>query len=83
METINFNDFTPKERYEIIKEFLVKMRDDASSIPSKDLHVRKFFEHYLRTFYKLPDKLVNDIAYCQRAMKSHLATHQVCIYTTS
>ncbi|KAH8264823.1 hypothetical protein KR038_002520 [Drosophila bunnanda] len=76
METINFNEFSHKERYEIIKAFLVKMRG-ANSVPSKDLHVQKFFEHYLRKFYKVPDKLVNDIAYCQRAMKSHLATHQV------
>ncbi|XP_017060194.1 uncharacterized protein LOC108100688 isoform X2 [Drosophila ficusphila] len=78
MESINFNDFTPKERYEIIKEFLVKMRK-ADSMPSKDLHVQKFFEHYLRKFYKLPRKLVNDIAYCQRAMKTHLAIHQTIV----
>ncbi|KAH8364274.1 hypothetical protein KR084_005089 [Drosophila pseudotakahashii] len=79
MENINFNDFTPKERYEIIKDFLVKMRK-ADSMPSKNVHVQRFFEHYLRKFYKLPNKLVNDIAYCQRAMKTHLAIHQVCVY---
>ncbi|XP_016970538.1 uncharacterized protein LOC108038283 [Drosophila rhopaloa] len=78
MEAINFNDFTPKERYEIIKDFLVKMRK-AGSKPSKDLHVHRFFEHYLRKFYKLPKQLVNDIAYCQRAMKTHLAIHQTIV----
>ncbi|XP_017081345.2 uncharacterized protein LOC108114741 [Drosophila eugracilis] len=78
MENINFNDFTPKERYEIIKEFLVKMQK-ADSMPSKDMHVQRFFEHYLRKFYILPKKLINDIAYCQRAMKSHLAIHQTII----
>ncbi|XP_020802040.1 uncharacterized protein LOC110179030 [Drosophila serrata] len=78
METINFNEFSHKERYEIIKAFLVKMRG-ANTMPSKDLHVQKFFEHYLRKFYKVPEKLVNDIAYCQRAMKSHLATHQTIV----
>ncbi|KAH8322646.1 hypothetical protein KR059_002487 [Drosophila kikkawai] len=77
METINFNEFTPKERYEIIKAFLVKMQG-ANSVPSQDWHVQKFFKHYLRKFYKVPAKLVNDIAYCQRAMKSHLVAHQVC-----
>ncbi|KAH8296751.1 hypothetical protein KR054_010912 [Drosophila jambulina] len=79
METINFNEFSPKERYEIIKAFLVKMRG-ANSMPSKDLHVQKFFEHYLRKFYKVPDRLLYDIAYCQRAMKTHLATHQISIF---
>ncbi|XP_070071801.1 uncharacterized protein [Drosophila takahashii] len=78
MENINFNDFTPKERYEIIKDFLVKMRK-ADSMPSKNVHVQRFFEHYLRKFYKLPNKLVNDIAYCQRAMKTHLAIHQTIV----
>ncbi|KAH8239250.1 hypothetical protein KR032_002359 [Drosophila birchii] len=78
METINFNEFSANERYEIIKAFLVKMRG-ANSMPGKDLHVQKFFEHYLRKFYKVPEKLVNDIAYCQRAMKSHLATHQTIV----
>ncbi|EDV51476.1 uncharacterized protein LOC6544616 [Drosophila erecta] len=78
MEDINFNDFTPKERYEIIKEFLVKMRN-AKSMPSKDLHVQRFFEHYLRKFYKMPEKLVNDIAYCQRAIKTHLEIHQTIV----
>ncbi|XP_052846494.1 uncharacterized protein LOC128260054 [Drosophila gunungcola] len=78
MEAINFNDFTPKERYEIIKDFLVKMRR-SDSMPSKDLHVQRFFDHYLRKFYKLPKKLVNDIAYCQRAMKTHLAIHQTIV----
>nr|XP_016936309.2 uncharacterized protein LOC108014658 [Drosophila suzukii] len=78
MEDINFHDFTPKERYEIIKDFLVKMRK-AESMPSKDLHVQRFFEHYLRKFYRLPYKLVNDIAYCQRAMKTHLAIHQTIV----
>ncbi|XP_034655869.1 uncharacterized protein LOC117893382 isoform X2 [Drosophila subobscura] len=71
MEAINFNDFTPMERYEIIKAFLIKMRQ-ANSMPS----AQRFFEHYLRKFYKLPDKVVNDIAYCQRAMKTYLLIHQ-------
>ncbi|KAH8380175.1 hypothetical protein KR009_009327 [Drosophila setifemur] len=72
MESINFNDFTLKERNAIIKDFLVKMRkvDSMSSAQS-------FFEHYLRKFYKLPSKLVNDIVYCQKAMKTHLLMHQV------
>ncbi|XP_022221091.1 uncharacterized protein LOC111073194 [Drosophila obscura] len=74
METINFNDFTPKERYEIINAFLIKMRI-ANSMPS----AQRFFEHYLRKFYKLPDKVVNDIAYCQRAMKTHLVMHQTIV----
>ncbi|XP_017021091.1 uncharacterized protein [Drosophila kikkawai] len=78
METINFNEFTPKERYEIIKAFLVKMQG-ANSVPSQDWHVQKFFKHYLRKFYKVPAKLVNDIAYCQRAMKSHLVAHQTIV----
>ncbi|XP_033243427.1 uncharacterized protein LOC117185886 [Drosophila miranda] len=71
MESINFNDFSPKERYEIIRAFLIKMRK-ANSIPS----AQRFFEHYLRKFYKLPDIVVSDIAYCQRAMKTHLVMHQ-------
>ncbi|BFF98264.1 uncharacterized protein DMAD_06465 [Drosophila madeirensis] len=74
MEAINFNDFTPMERYEIIKAFLIKMRQ-ANSMPS----AQRFFEHYLRKFYKLPDKVVNDIAYCQRAMKTYLLIHQTIV----
>ncbi|SPP84658.1 Hypothetical predicted protein [Drosophila guanche] len=74
MEAINFNDFTPMERYEIIKEFLIKMRQ-ANSMPS----AQRFFEHYLRKFYKPPDKVVNDIAYCQRAMKTYLLIHQTIV----
>ncbi|EDW41172.1 GM24702 [Drosophila sechellia] len=75
MENINFIDLTPKERYDSIKGFLLKMRNCKSS-PSTDLDVQKFFDHYLRKFYKMPEKLINDIAYCQRAMKTHLEIHQ-------
>ncbi|KAH8286897.1 hypothetical protein KR018_007716 [Drosophila ironensis] len=74
MELINFNEFSNRERYEIIKNFLVKMKD-AGSINS----ARAFFEHYLRKFYKVPENLIHDIAYCQRAMKSHLLIHQTIV----
>ncbi|KAH8259789.1 hypothetical protein KR026_010254 [Drosophila bipectinata] len=72
METINFNDFTHNERYEIIKDFLVKMKKADFT-----KNAQKFFTYYLRKFYKVPENLVNDIVYCQRAMKSYLLMHQV------
>jgi len=72
MESINFNDFSEKECYEIITAFLIKMRK-ANSMQS----AHSFFEFYLKQFYKLPPKLTNDIIYCQRAMKSYLSVHQV------
>lgn len=75
METINFNDFTHNERYEIIKDFLVKMKKADFT-----KNAQKFFMYYLRKFYKVPESLVNDIVYCQRAMKSHLLMHQVGQY---
>ncbi|KAH8315328.1 hypothetical protein KR074_009794 [Drosophila pseudoananassae] len=72
METVNFNDFTHNERYEIIKDFLVKMKKADFT-----KNAQKFFMYYLRKFYKVPENLVNDIVYCQRAMKSYLLMHQV------
>ncbi|KAM8707971.1 hypothetical protein ACLKA7_015010 [Drosophila subpalustris] len=35
-----------------------------------------FFEYYLKQFYKMPAKLIEDIIYCQRAMKNYLSVHQ-------
>ncbi|KAH8261497.1 hypothetical protein KR044_010314 [Drosophila immigrans] len=74
MESINFNDFSIRERHEIIKAFLIKMRT-ANSMQS----AHRFFEYYLKRFYKLPTKIIDDIIYCQRAMKIYLSVHQVCI----
>ncbi|XP_032310448.1 uncharacterized protein LOC6507920 isoform X2 [Drosophila ananassae] len=74
METINFNDFTHIERYEIIKDFLVKMKKADFT-----KNAQKFFKYYLRKFYKVPESLVNDIVYCQRAMKSYLLMHQTIV----
>lgn len=74
MESINFNDFSANERYEIITAFLIKMRK-ANSMQS----AHSFFEYYLKQFYQIPTKLLNDIIYCQRAMKIHLSVHDVCI----
>ncbi|XP_017092450.2 uncharacterized protein [Drosophila bipectinata] len=74
METINFNDFTHNERYEIIKDFLVKMKKADFT-----KNAQKFFTYYLRKFYKVPENLVNDIVYCQRAMKSYLLMHQTIV----
>lgn len=74
MESINFNDFSLNERYEIITAFLIKMRK-ANSMQS----AHSFFEYYLKQFYKIPTKLLDDIIYCQRAMKTHLRVHEVCI----
>ncbi|KAH8371490.1 hypothetical protein KR093_007619 [Drosophila rubida] len=71
MESINFNDFTIQERHEIIKAFLIKMRT-ANSMES----AQRFFEYYLKRFYKMPSKLIDDIIYCQRAMKTYLNVHQ-------
>ncbi|TDG51229.1 hypothetical protein AWZ03_002316 [Drosophila navojoa] len=71
MESINFNDFSVKERHEIITAFLIKMRK-ANSMHS----AHSFFQYYLKQFYKMPTKLLDDIIYCQRAMKSYLSVHQ-------
>ncbi|XP_060657827.1 uncharacterized protein LOC132792450 [Drosophila nasuta] len=71
MESINFNDFTIEERHEIIKAFLIKMRT-ANSMQS----AQRFFEYYLKRFYKLPSNIIDDIIYCQRAMKTYLSVHQ-------
>ncbi|XP_034481945.1 uncharacterized protein LOC117787507 [Drosophila innubila] len=71
MECINFNDFSVKERHEIITAFLIKMRK-ANSMQS----AHSFFEYYLKQFYKMPAKLIEDIIYCQRAMKTYLSVHQ-------
>ncbi|XP_030373268.1 uncharacterized protein LOC115623186 isoform X1 [Scaptodrosophila lebanonensis] len=71
MESINFNDFTQKERHDIITAFLIKMRQ-ADSLAS----AQNFFEYYLKRFYKVPPILLNDIAYCQRAMKTHMSVYQ-------
>lgn len=75
MESINFNDFSVNERYEIITAFLIKMRK-ANSMQS----AHSFFEYYLKKFYQIPTKLLNDIIYCQRVMKTHLSVHEVCIH---
>ncbi|KAH8419561.1 hypothetical protein KR222_006096 [Zaprionus bogoriensis] len=72
MESINFDDFSEKERHEIITAFLIKMRS-VNSMQS----AHSFFEYYLKEFYKMPADLLDDIIYCQRAMKSHLAVHEV------
>ncbi|XP_068149853.1 uncharacterized protein [Drosophila tropicalis] len=74
MEAIDFNDFSPKERDEIITAFLVKMRQ-ANSLSS----AQGFFDNYVRKFYKLPIKLVNDIVYCQRSMRTILMAHQTIV----
>ncbi|EDW19477.1 uncharacterized protein LOC6583331 [Drosophila mojavensis] len=71
MESINFNDFSVKERHEIITAFLIKMRK-ANSMHS----AHSFFQYYLKQFYKMPTKLLDDIIYCQRAMKNYLSVHQ-------
>ncbi|XP_023171353.1 uncharacterized protein LOC111599803 isoform X2 [Drosophila hydei] len=71
MESINFNDFSVKERHEIITAFLIKMRK-ANSMHS----AHSFFQYYLKQFYKMPTKLLDDIIYCQRAMKTYLSVHQ-------
>ncbi|XP_030571196.1 uncharacterized protein LOC115770176 [Drosophila novamexicana] len=71
MESINFNDFSVKERHEIITAFLIKMRK-ANSMHS----AHSFFQYYLKQFYKIPSNLLDDIIYCQRALKNYLAVHQ-------
>ncbi|XP_023033171.1 uncharacterized protein LOC111518966 [Drosophila willistoni] len=74
MEAIDFNDFSAKERDEIITAFLNKMRE-ADSLAS----AQTFFDNYLQKFYKLPMKLVNDIVYCQRSMRTILMTHRTIV----
>ncbi|XP_032594908.1 uncharacterized protein LOC6557179 [Drosophila grimshawi] len=71
MESINFNDFSEKERHDIITAFLNKMKE-AESMHS----AHRFFQYYLKQFYIIPYKLREDIIYCQSALKNYLTVHR-------